>query len=475
MANSRNSAPAEAGQSNVRGAVSRAPREAETEPVIAAVSAALDEFVACGARLAVALSGGLDSMVLLDALARVVADRVADRAIHLSAIHVDHGISVQSRDWARFCADQCAARGIALVTYRLALPVKHGANLEAVARRERYACLRAAEAGVVALAHHADDQAETVLLQLMRGAGPRGLAAMPRFQPGVPAMLRPFLGLRRATLEDYARRAGLPWVDDASNTDVRHRRNLVRRDIAPRLAEAFPGYPETLQRSAENQAEASELLDVLAQHDAGPAGAAGGVDCATLAALNPVRARNVLRWFLRAHALRMPSRARLDEMLRQLTAARADAHTLVALDGVEIGVHRGRVRVHSQPTPRYVCAWDGQGEIALPGGEVRFTPTVGAGFRQDARGVFTLRSRSGGERLQLAANRPRRALKKLLQDAGLPPWERNALPLLWYGDSLVAVPGIGVDLAFQSRNGEPGWTLVWCPSAPPGSRGGKSD
>src|SRR5262249_45929742 len=152
-------------------------------------------------------------------------------------------------------------RGIAVATHRLALPAGQRANLEAIARRERYALLRAADADIVALAHHADDQAETVLLQLLRGAGPRGLAAMPRFRAGSPALLRPLLRLRRVELEAYAHSRGVAWVEDESNRDCHHRRNLVRHEIAPRLAAAFSGYPHVLQRVAEHQADAGELLD----------------------------------------------------------------------------------------------------------------------------------------------------------------------------------------------------------------------
>ncbi len=462
MASSRNSPPAESRDDSASAAFPPGRRDDAEHPVDEAIRSALDAFVSPQQRVAVALSGGLDSMVLLDAMVRESAARV----IAVSAVHVDHGIAPDSRAWSAFCAAQCALRGVPFASYRLELR-EHRANLEALARRERYARLNSVDADVVALAHHADDQAETVLLQLLRGAGPRGLAAMPRFQPAqlesrAPALLRPLLAVRRAMLDDYARAHALAWIDDPSNDDRHHRRNLIRHDIAPRLAAAFPGYPETLRRAAENQSEASDLLDILAQHDAGSA-TPGELECARLAALAAPRARNVLRWYLRASGLRTPSRAQLDDMLRQLRNARADARTTLALDGATIGVHRGRVRVHPPPPPVYTCEWNGEPELRVPGGEARFSPSVGEGFRREAGAAFTLRTRAGGERLQLAANRPRRALKKLLQDAGMAQWEREAVPLLWCGGSLVAVPGIGVDLAFQLRHDEPGWTFAWSP------------
>src|SRR5213076_1692770 len=151
---------------------------------------------------------------------------------------------------ARFCAEQCEGRGVALVTHRLALGPGRSANLEAVARSARYDILREADTDVIALAHHADDQAETVLLQLLRGAGPRGMSAMPAIRRGMPALLRPLLSLPRETLAACAKARGLGWVEDESNSDTKHRRNLLRHEIAPRLAAAFEGYPATLGRDA---------------------------------------------------------------------------------------------------------------------------------------------------------------------------------------------------------------------------------
>jgi len=445
MANSRNSAPAD------RVAV-----------VHAALAAALTDHVPADASIAVALSGGIDSMVLLDALAPLARSRGSP----LSAIHVNHGISGHAERWTMFCAEQCAARGVELVTHRLTLGPGHQANLEAVARVARYDVLRKANADVIALAHHADDQAETVLLQLLRGSGPRGLAAMPRFAPGVPALWRPMLDLTRATLASYAAERSVTWIEDESNADIHYKRNLLRTHIAPRLAADFPGYPATLVRAAEHQAEVSDLLDALATADAASAVVAEGLDGNRLAALTPARARNLLRWFLRSQGLRSPSEARLADMLRQLAAARADARTRIEHDGAQIGCHRGLIVVHAPSPSTFEHTWHGEPEMALPGGTLTFEPTQGSGIASTmlSNHPVTVRPRAGGERLQIAANRPRRAVKKLLQDVGLAPWLRQALPLVWCGDRLAAVPGIGVDLAFQAAIGESGWTVDWRPA-----------
>jgi tRNA(Ile)-lysidine synthase len=428
-----------------------------------AVAAALAAHSAPGARVAVALSGGIDSMVLLDAL-HALAPRFE---LRLSAVHVDHHLSPNAGRWAEFCAGACAARGVPLTIDRVQVTRHGGQGLEGAARAARYEKLLGSQADIVALAHHADDQAETVLLQLLRGAGPAGLAGMPRYSVrnvAGPALLRPLLQLTRATLAAYANARELAWIDDESNADPRHKRNLLRLAVAPLLAESFPGYPSVLVRAADHQAEASRLLDELACHDAGDAH--GGLDRATLATLPAARARNVLRWFLRSEGLRPPSTARLTAMLAQLQTAGADARTRLAHDGAEIGCHRGRIVVHATTPEPFARTWRGESSVELPGGTLGFERVRGSGIAavRFETAVVTLRSRSGGERLQLAANRPRRAVKKLLYDADLPIWRRHALPFVWCGDELAAVPGIGVALPFQAGPDEPGWRVEWSPA-----------
>jgi tRNA(Ile)-lysidine synthase len=451
MANTRNSAPA----------------DDAVVAVTTAVADALDAYVAPSARVAVALSGGIDSMVLLDAL----ADVAAGRSLELSAVHVHHGLSPNADQWALFCAEHCASRNVELAVHSLHLERKRGESLEALARDRRYEHFASCEVDVIALAHHADDQAETVLLQLLRGAGPRGLSAMPAFQRGTPALLRPLLPLTRTTLAAYAKKRSLRWIEDESNTDTRHRRNFLRHEIAPRLAAGFAGYPATLARAASHQAAASDLLDELAALDATGAVDEVGLGRAQLAGLSDARAANLLRWFLRCEGLRAPSQARLAEMLRQLVLTAADARVSIEHEGSVVGIHRGRVVVHARQPAPFVLAWHGERELRLPSGTLAFVAVQGAGLcaakLEDTR--VSLRSRTGGERMQLATNRPHHAVKKLLQRAGLPLWERDALPLLWCGDELAAIPGIGVAVPFQAACSAAGWELHWKPDAAAGS------
>jgi tRNA(Ile)-lysidine synthase len=271
------------------------------------------------------------------------------------------------------------------------------------------------------------------------------------------------LDLPRATLAACASARGLAWIDDESNANRRHKRNLLRLDVAPLLAEAFPGYPSVLVRAAGHQAEASALLDELACRDAGDT--QHGLDRAALTALSPARARNLLRWFLRREGLRPPSAARLAGMLAQLQTAGTDARTRIVHDGAEIGCHRGRIVIHAAAAGAYAFGWRGETSVDLPGGILHFERTRGDGIaaaKLDAA-VVMLRSRRGGERIQLATNRPRRAVKKLLYDAQLPIWQREALPFIWCGEELAAVPGIGVALAFQAQSDEDAWRVGWRP------------
>ncbi|MEO8975662.1 MAG: tRNA lysidine(34) synthetase TilS [Casimicrobiaceae bacterium] len=402
-----------------------------------------------------ALSGGRDSVVLLDVL-RPLCNA---RGIALSAAHVHHGLSPHAEEWASFCAALCTRHCVPLHLLRVDVGRGASTSIEAAARDARYRALAglASTLGVqaVLLAQHADDQAETVLLQLARGAGPRGISAMPaarRAADGV-AWLRPLLDVPRAAIDAHAAANALEYVDDDSNTSARFRRNALRQMVVPALRAIAPGYPHTLVRAAALAAEASLLADELAALDARDAFDGQSLARAPLAELAPHRARNLLRWYLRANGCRAPSAARLAQMLAQLAHASPDAQVELLHDGTVIGVYAGRVRVHAPPPPAFDCVWHGEPALVLAHGTLDFLAQRGAGLRAgmvgDAR--WSVRARSGGERLTLDRARPRRMLKALLQEAGLPAWERDVLPLLFCGDALAAVPGIGVDVAFRAE------------------------
>ena len=457
MAATRRSTPADAAHD----------RSAGADPVRAAVAAALAAALPAGGRAAVALSGGRDSMALLDAAAHVAADH----RVTLVALHVHHGLSAHADAWADHCAYAAAARAIAFDVCRVAVARRARESLEDVARRARRTALdamaRAAGASAVMLAHHQDDQAETLLLQLLRGAGPRGLAAMaPVEHADGLAWVRPLLGVPRGAIDDYVVREQVAYVDDDSNARRVHRRNALRLDVVPALRALAPGYPATLARAATHQAEAATLLHDLAALDAAPFHADGTLQRSALSILPPPRARNVLRWFLHEKGLPPPSAARLAAMLAQLAGARDDARVSLLHAGRTIGLHRGRIVVHATAPAGFEHAWAGAAALVLPHGTLACRAAERDGL--DPARLFaapvTVRSRAGGERLRTRPGGPLRELKDVLREAGVPAWDRASLPLVFAGPVLAAVPGIASDPDYAAIPGSaPGVRLVWSP------------
>jgi len=436
--------------------------------VTRSASAVLEAAGVRSSRVVVGLSGGVDSVVLLHLLTRIAP--LFD--LSLSAIHVHHGLSRNADAWSQFCERLCAELDIGCAVVRVRLARRNKLGLEAAAREARYAVFRAQNADIVALAHHQDDQAETLLLQLLRGAGVRGLSAMPMVRAldssGGLRLVRPLLEVTRAQIHEYARKAKLSWVEDESNADPAMDRNFLRARVLPVIAERFPAAPATLQRSAQNAADASDLMDDLARLDADGVVDRGGLQTGALARLSPARARNLLRWFLEREGVSFPARDHLQEALRQVLHARPDAKLEVSLDNVVLRRHRGRVYVEAAasavPTD-WVCAWRGEAQVALPGdlGVIQFEPAIGAGLslqRLHAEPT-AIRPRSGGERMRLAHERPTRTLKNLLQESGVPQWRRDRLPLLFCANDLVWIPEVGFDCRYAAQEGEAAVVPHW--------------
>lgn len=389
----------------------------------AVVARFVDERGLRGTRVALALSGGVDSVVLLS----LVKDLLPVRAIH-----VHHGLSPNADAWAKFCRALCRRWDVPLTVRRVRV-AKAGKGPEAAARKARYGVLENVSCEAVLLAHHLDDQAETVLMNLLRGAGLAGARGMPQDgRLGTKRLLRPLLGVARRDILAHARAKGLEWIEDESNADESLMRNFVRRRLGPLIETRFPRWRESLARAARHFSEAE--LD----------------------------ARALMREFLAAHGLRAPSEAKLVEMLKQLTSA--GARTLIEHDGARLRVYRGKLSVAPAVAgaPFAPLEWKGERRLAVPAlrGELRFRAARGKGI--DARHrPLQVRLRSGGERLQPDARRPRRTLKNLYQEAGVPSWERERLPLLFSGEQLVWVPGIGVDAAYQAAPGASGVLPQW--------------
>ncbi|CAK0770812.1 tRNA(Ile)-lysidine synthase [Gammaproteobacteria bacterium] len=415
----------------------------------------------------VAYSGGLDSHCLLHALAGLASELPA-----LSVVHVDHGLNSASGDWAQHCASICTQLQVPYRLLRVRIQPEAGKSLEALARTARYGALaQVMEPGEVLLtAHHQDDQVETMLLQLLRGAGPRGLAAMPALAPFHSGYLaRPLLEYSRDALLIYARTVGLLWVEDDSNLDLRYDRNYLRHQVLPLLLQRWPAATATLTRATAHQADATYLLESLAKQDLP---AVVGVRSDTLqvgalSALDPIRARNLLRYWIRGNGHEIPSAARLEQVLRGVVGARWDATPRLAWVGTELRRYRDLLYLMTPlpplPAPDWEVKWqDLVVPLCLPWGTLTAQPMIGEGLAGSAciQGL-TVRLRQGGERCRLVGSGHHRPLKDLWQAAGVPPWERVRTPLLFLGGELVSVPGIGLNHRFQAQPGDMGWKIVW--------------
>lgn len=448
---------------------SRKPRRAESpvSALLAHVRAAAGG-IPPGSRIAIGLSGGIDSVVLLDALSRVAPRR----RWRLSAIHVDHQLQDGSGAWARFCRRLCRDAGVPL---RVAHVEVGQGSVEAAARAARYGVLLRARAGYLALAHHQDDQAETVLLHLARGAGLRGLAGMRVLSPAppayadestVPVLWRPLLDVPRRLIAAYAEARGLCWCDDPTNAAVVYTRNYLRHEVMPRIEARLPGASRALTRVAGHAADALELLDELAVLDGSPVEVDAALPVAALRAVSLARARNLLRHYLQQRGVELPSAERLEEALRQARTARHDARVAVTFGTVALRIERGRLMLGEQGDPQPdIVAWDGGRPLRLGAGLLRMQRTRGRGLSlaRLASGPMTVRLRAGGERLQVRPDGPRRTVKNLLQEADVPAWQRRRLPFIYCGDTLVCIPGVAIAAGYAAVAGEAAVTPVWQP------------
>lgn len=398
-------------------------------------------------RFVVALSGGLDSRALL----HVAASLRHDAGYELRAIHVDHGLHPASAHWAERCRAWCAAVAVPIDIVRVQVTRIAELGLEAAARAARHAAFaeKLGEHEVLLAAHHRDDQAETFLLRALRSPGYDGLAGMRplrRFARGWLA--RPWLDLPRSTIRAEAEAAGLDWIEDPSNADLALDRNFLRHEILPRLAQRWPQAAAALATSAERAGDLLALAEpevqrLLARHrDLDP----DVLDVCVLD-LPAGTAIAVLKAWLRDLGLPNPPPSALREMLRQMREAGADRVPEVRWPGAVM--RRYRERLHAQAavaaTPLHTQAWSPEHDLRLDDGRV--LPALPGLF--DA--PLWVKPRQGGEKLRLQSDRPRRPVRLLLQEYGVPPWQRDALPYLWRDDTLLAVGDLFLDAGFAAQ------------------------
>jgi tRNA(Ile)-lysidine synthase len=311
-------------------AASRKSRSTDLLPSVAA--ACLARHVGPNDRLLIGLSGGIDSIVLLHVVRSLTGS--------VNAVHVHHGLSENADHWEAFCREQCAAWSVPLEVARVDVERGSADGLEAAARRARHEVFARADADWILLAHHRGDRAETMMFNLLRGAGVRGAGAMPE-RSG--RLLRPLLSVGRTAIAEYAETHGLSWVDDHSNADTRYSRNFLRQEILPAIQTRFPAAEAQLAGAAARFAEAANLLDDLARLDIGARAHTFPIDVQLLAGLAEPRARNVLRFLLACHGVGIPSEERLVEILRQCVDAAPDRHPALVFGNCRLRRKAGQV------------------------------------------------------------------------------------------------------------------------------------
>lgn len=417
--------------------------------------------------LAVGYSGGLDSHVLLHALASL-----RRHGLRLRALHIHHGLHPDATHWEAHCRAVCAALEIPFVAQRVQVAQADDLGLEGAAREARYRALAAAlvPGERLCTAHHRDDQAETFMLRLLRGAGVHGLGAMAPVSPfAASTLVRPLLSFSRAALRDYAEHAGLQWIEDPSNDDTRHARNFMRAEVLPLLQRRWPAASAVISRATTQMRAAAALVDELAQADyTAVAGAGQALSVSRLLALSPLRRENLIRYWLVRRGFHPPSVVHLTETLRLVTGG---PQGCVAWPGVEVRRYRDDLYALTPLAPvptRFAAAWDFPRPLTLAPLGLRLEAQAGHGDGIAATAFtgaanITVRLRQGGERCRIAQRGHSFSVKKLLQESAIPPWERGRLPLIYIDDTLAAVGGAWICAPFAAVADEPSYKIVQTP------------
>jgi tRNA(Ile)-lysidine synthase len=434
-------------------------------PDFAVEAAVADALAPHAGRVLVGFSGGLDSSVLLYAAAQVLAD-----TNRLLAVHINHGLSVHAADWQRHCVSVSSQLGVECRVEAVAV-ARHG-SLEAAARRARYSAFAAAlEPGdVLLLGHHLDDQAETVLWRLLRGGGSHALAGIPaRRLAGAAILARPLLDFTRAQLRAWAVARDITWIDDDSNAGADPDRNYLRHAVLPALRQRWPDVAQRLVRAMHRSQRAALQSQASVERHLDAA-----LDASRSLAVAPLlgceSAIEMLRhWLARAGVHSVRERV-LAEILRQASVASDRLPEIVVAEGHSVRRYRDRLYLTARDgaTEFAAVAWRLGETLRLPGGDLRSSrgahgerSAADVGFIAAAEQV-TVRPRRGGERLRLPYGRGSRSVKRLLQEARVPPWQRIAYPLVFVADQLAVVPGIAVDAAFVDMTAS-AWRIAWQP------------
>lgn len=399
----------------------------------------------------VAYSGGCDSHVLLHALAQLRQEQ----SFNMNAVYVNHGLSPKAAEWGQHCQAVCNELDVKFVCLEVDATPGEEESPEEAARRARYqAIIELLQPGdYLCTAHHQDDQAETLLLQLLRGAGPKGLAGMPASSAlGAATQLRPLLGFSQAQLLAYAEQHQLNWIEDESNSDTGINRNYLRHEIMPRLRQRWPSADATLSRSASHCAEAAQLMKMLASQDYQlvKSESSTEINIKKLLELDPARQKNLLRYWVHQAQLPLPSEKKLQHIMSDVLHAAADKTPCVKWPGAEVRRFDGRLYVMS-PMPEFdtmqIIPWDDLDQpLQLPDGRQLICKPCEAApalsLERLNQGQVTVRFRQGGEVCKPAGSAHHKSLKQIFQEKRMPPWLREHVPLLYVDDQLVALIGV---------------------------------
>lgn len=430
--------------------------DSSIEPVALTIGHPLQQYTSefsKASRVWIAYSGGLDSSVLLSLATECIPTS------KLIALHINHGLHPDAASWEKFCRRESERLGIEFLCLKVQLNGHE--NLEERAREARYGVFqeKLGQGEILLTAHHANDQAETILFRMMRGAGPRGLQGMPHTRPlGQGALLRPLINIKKSELEGIARQRSLDWIEDPSNENSRFSRNYIRREIIPRLEEHWPAAVVKINQSAAAIHEASGLLATYANElaercDLRPEVFGSSLDLSKFNVFNFAKRQLVLRQLLSERGLH-PDTPRLEEILAQLHKADSESHISDRYDHVELGVFQMRLFLLQLPKDVDVSEsyrWDPAVNMVIPN-----VGTLLASDRLAGKGTMQVRFRQGGERAHPVGRRHSQSLKKLLQEYEVPPWLRTRIPLIYMDNELVAVAGL-----FSCVDGVPPPPLEW--------------
>jgi len=425
--------------------------------------------IADAGRYLVAYSGGMDSHVLLHAIA-ALRERLSGQLV---AVHIDHGLNPQSSRWSEHCQHKCVELDISFVSLKVDARHEPGESPESAARKSRYSAFNAfmQNNDCLLTAHHQDDQAETVLLQLLRGGGPHGLSAMPELKILKKGFhIRPLLGFDRAALLDYAKTHHLSWLEDPSNAEINFARNYLRHEVMPNLRKQWPGFSLTVSRSASLCSDAAHLIDEVAADDLSAVITTDKsvISLESFSVYSENRQRNILRYWFVLLGLSQPNMKHIKKILDDILTARGDRNPVVTWGDVEVRRYRGLMYAMEklQSFDRgAVKEWvfEQSSDLEFAGGLLCAEKTEGQGLDYSLfqAGKVTVKCRSGGERCRAVGQVHHTELKKIFQQRAVPPWWRDRIPLIYINNELAAIAGLLVCDTFSAKSGQAGLNLSW--------------